>query len=311
MPQYAAKGHSEKEKMAKDIFGNQALLVTPMMPDGALDIKSLRGMIDYVIEGGVHGILLLGSTGEFFSLTAKERGEVMRAAADQTRGRVTLGFGTADTGTALVAEATADAASMGADYVLVTPPYYSPITMNTEEGLLQFFKAIGSASSIPVMLYDGGSGIEIPINVIRRISKEVPSVRAIKLNVANPAKVSVVKEAGLLAFCGTDALTMLMLSYGIDGFTLGVANLLPRETTALFDRFREGEKQAARDVYYSSLLPFINVTLASLPQYIACFKMVLYWKGLIQSPAVRPPLVPLDETRSTELKAVARRVGLI
>src|SRR5580658_3771493 len=122
--------------MAKDIFGNQALLVTPMMPDGALDIKSLRGMIDYVIEGGVHGILLLGSTGEFFSLTAKERGEIMRAAADQTRGRVTLGFGTADTGSALVAEATADAAALGADYVLVTPPYYSPLTMNTEEGLL-------------------------------------------------------------------------------------------------------------------------------------------------------------------------------
>jgi 4-hydroxy-tetrahydrodipicolinate synthase len=268
-------------------------------------------MIDYVIEGGVHGILLLGSTGEFFSLTAEERRKVMRAAADQTRGRVTLGFGTADTGSTLVAEATADAARVGADYALVTPPFYAPLTMNTEEGLLQFFKAIGAASSIPVMLYDGGAGIEIPTTVIRRIPKEVPSVRAIKLNVANPAKVSAVKEAGLLAFCGTDALTMLMLSYGIDGFTLGVANLLPRETTALYDRFSAGEKQAARDVYYSSLLPFINVTLASLPQYIECFKMVLYWKGLIQSPAVRPPLVPLDETRTTELKAVAQRVGLL
>jgi 4-hydroxy-tetrahydrodipicolinate synthase len=268
-------------------------------------------MIDYVIEGGVHGILLLGSTGEFFSLTLKERGEVMRAAADQARGRVTLGFGTADTGSALVAQTTAEAAALGADYVLVTPPYYSPLAMNTEEGMLQFFKAIGAASSVPVMLYDGGSGIEIPTAVIRRISREAPSVRAIKLNVANPAKVTAVKEAGLLAFCGTDALTMLMLSYGIDGFTLGIANLLPRETTTLYDRFSEGEKQAARDVYYSSLLPFINVTLASLPQYIACFKMVLYWKGLIQSPAVRPPLVPLDETRSTELKAVAQRVGLL
>ncbi|MGA2908990.1 MAG: dihydrodipicolinate synthase family protein [Terracidiphilus sp.] len=297
--------------MAKEIFGNQALLVTPMMPDGSLDIKSLQGMIDYVIEGGVHGILLLGSTGEFFSLTARERCEVMRAAADQTRGRVALGLGTADTGTALVVQTTAEAAAIGADYVLVTPPYYSPLAMNTEEGLLQFFKAIGTASSVPVMLYDGGAGIEIPTAVIRRISKEVPKVRAIKLNVANPAKVSAVKDAGLLAFCGTDALTMLMLGYGIDGFTLGVANLLPRETTALYDRFSKGEKQAARDVFYSSLLPFINVTLASLPQYIACFKMVLYWKGLIQSPAVRPPLVPLDETRSTELKAVAQRIGLI
>jgi len=297
--------------MAKEIFGNQALMVTPMRADGSLDIEGLRRIIDYVIEGSVHGMLFLGSTGEFFSLTAEERSEVMRAAADQNRGRVTLGFGTADTGSRLVAEATAEAARVGADYVLVAPPYYAPLTMNSEEGLFQFFRAVGAASSIPVMLYDGGSAIEIPMSVIRRVSKEVPSVRAVKLNVPYPAKVSAIKEAGLAAVCGIEALTMLMLSYGIDGFTLGVADLLPRETTVLFDRFRKGDIQGARDVYYSTLLPLINVALASLPQYIACFKMVLYWKGLIQSPAVRPPLVPLDETRTTELKAVAQRVGLL
>jgi len=294
----------------REIFGNQALVVTPMQVDGTLDEKGLRQILDYVIDGGAHGVLILGSTGEFFSLSPAERREVIRIAAEHVRGRVALGVGTADTGSQLAGELAAYAEQAGADYVLVPPPYYAPLSMNTAEGIFQFFREIAVSTKATIMVYDGGSGIEVPLEVLRRLARETANVRAVKVNLAGPLKVTAIQEAGMTAFCGTDALTMLMMRYGADGFTLGVGNLQPAETTRLYDRCRAGDWDGAREIFYGTLLPLINVTLASLPQFIACFKMVLYWKGLIASPTVRRPLVPLDDVRTAELEAVARRVGL-
>jgi len=297
--------------MSRDVFGNQALVVTPMQVDGSIDEAGLRQMLDYVVENGAQGVLILGSTGEFFSLTYEERRRVIDISAEQVAGRVPLGVGTADTSSSLVAEMAAYAAGKGADYILVPPPYYAPVSMNTSEGVFQFFRNIATASRAMVMMYDGGSGIEIPIDVIRRLAKETDTVRAIKINLASPLKVSAIKDAGMSAFCGTDALMMLMMRYGANGYTMGVGNLQPKETTRVYENCSKGDWKAAQADFYRQLLPMINVTLGSLPQYIACFKMVLHWKGIIKSPAVRNPLVPLDEVRAAELKDVAKLVGLI
>ena len=297
--------------MRQEILGNQALVVTPMTDDGSVDEASLRRMLDFVIEGGAHGVLVLGSTGEFFSLDQAERQRVIQVAAEQVAGRCALGVGTADTGSRLAAELARFAEDAGADYVLIPPPYYAPLSMNTEQGVHAFFHEIAQAAPIRIMLYDGGSGVEIPIDVIRRLSEEASNVCAIKVNVVKPAKVQAIQAAGLKALCGMDAVTMPMMRYGADGFTLGVGNLLPRETTQLYEQCKEGNWDGAADTYYSSLLPVINATLAFLPEYVASFKLLLHWMGVIASPTVRAPLVPLDKVRQAEIRAAARRVGLL
>jgi 4-hydroxy-tetrahydrodipicolinate synthase len=297
--------------MMREIFGNQALVVTPMTDDGAIDEASLRRMLDFVVGGGAHGVLVLGSTGEFFSLGREERERVIRIAAEQVSGRCALGVGTADTGSGLAAELARFAERQGADYVLIPPPYYAPLSMNTERGIYAFFREIAEAAPIRIMLYDGGSGIEIPIDVIRRLREETPNVCAIKVNVVKPAKVRAIQAAGLTAFCGMDAVTMPMMRYGADGFTLGVGNLLPSETSRLYDQCKAGNWDGAAATYYGSLLPVINATLAFLPEYVASFKLLLHWMGIIDSPAVRAPLVPLDEVRQAEIRASAKRVGLL
>ena len=297
--------------MTREIFGNQALLVTPMTDDGAVDERSLRRMLDFVIDGGAHGVLVLGSTGEFFTLSRDERERVIRIAAEQVAGRCALGVGTADTGSQLATELARFAAEQGADYVLIPPPYYAPLSMNTERGLYTFFREIAEGAQIPIMLYDGGSGIEIPIDVIRRLHQEAPNVCAIKVNVVKPAKVQAIQDAGLTAFCGMDALTMPMMRYGADGFTLGVGNLQPRETTKLYEHCKVGEWDDAASVFYGTLLPTINATLAFLPEYVASFKLLLHGMGIIDSPTVRAPLVALDDVRRAELQGAAQRVGLL
>lgn len=297
--------------MKNDISGNQALVVTPMAEDGSVDEPSLRRMLDYVVEGGTHGVLILGSTGEFFSLSRAEREHVITVAADQIGGRCALGVGTGDTGSQLASDLARFAADKGADYVMVPPPYYAPLSMNTDRGIHAFFSEFARETPIPIMLYDGGSGIEISIDVIQRLREDSPNITAIKINVVKPAKVRAVLDAGITPFCGMDALTMPMMRYGAQGFTLGVGNLLPRQTTDFFEHCNADEWDKAADLFYGSLLPVINATLAFLPEYVASFKVILHAMGVIDSPVVRPPLVPLDDVRKVELNAAAKRVGLV
>lgn len=297
--------------VSKKILGNQALVVTPMKEDGSIDIPSLKRMLEFVVAGGAHGVLVLGSTGEFFSLTADERRQVVEATIEQVDGRCPVGVGTADTGSGLAAEAVSMAADRGADYVLVPPPYYAPLSMNTEAGIYRFFREISEASPIPIMLYDGGSGIEISVDTMRKLRAECMNISLIKLNAIKPAKIRAIQEAGLVAFCGIDAATMPMLRYGANGFTLGVGNLLPRETSDLYDLCVANQWGEAADLYYRKILPLINATLAYLPEYIASFKILLHEMGIIDSPTVRAPLVQLDDVRKAEIRGAARFVGLL
>lgn len=298
--------------MTKELFGNQALLVTPMLEDGSIDYDGLRNVIDYVIDGGAHGVLVMGSTGENFTMSAEERKEVMKVSAEHVAGRVTLSFGTGDSGSALAASHTAYAQEVGADFVLVPPPYYSPVAVNTGEGVYRHFKMIADAApKTTIMLYDGGSGLEVPLDTMRRLYADTPNVRSVKLNLPNPLKIKSIQDVGMTAFCGTDRMTMLMLGYGSDGHTIGIGSIMPKETSMIYDLWKAGEHEKARDVYYDRMLPFINVTLAWTPTYIAAFKLILHWKGIIKSPTVRTPVMPLDPVREAELKAVAKRLSLI
>jgi 4-hydroxy-tetrahydrodipicolinate synthase len=297
--------------MQKEIFGNHPLLVTPMLNDGSLDEASYRALIDFVIENGVHGVLPLGTTGEFFSLTENERREVIRITVEQVAGRIPVGTVAAGTSSREVAETAAYAEEVGADYVLTPPPFYAPLSVNTGEGIYRFFREVAEATKIGIMIYDWGSGIEVPLEVMRRLYNETDNVRYVKLNTFAPWKVAPIQEIGLKAFCGTDLTTMLMLGYGVDGFTIAGATIMPRETTDLYEKFKAGNEGEARKIFYDRLLPLLNVALAALPQYIPCFKMLLHWQGIISSPEVRPPLVEPDKIRVEEIRAVAQQLGLI
>jgi 4-hydroxy-tetrahydrodipicolinate synthase len=297
--------------MAQEIFGNHPLIVTPMLRDGSIDENGLRQLVDFVIDGGAHGILPLGTTGEFFSLNNEERQQVIRITVEQARDRIAVGVGAADISSRMSAEMAAYAESVGVDYVLIPPPFYAPLAVNTSDGIYRFFREVADATEIMIMLYDWGSGIEVPLDIMRRLYQETTNVRMVKLNTFAPDKVAPIKEIGMRAFCGTDLTTLLMMGYEVDGITIAGASVMPRECTDLYEKWKAGDKESAREIHYNKLLPVINVALAALPQYIACFKMILYRKGLIASPTVRPPLVPLDEVRATEIEAVAERVGLI
>lgn len=297
--------------MTKDILGNQVLLVTPMTEDGRIDEPSLRRLIDFLIARQPHGLLILGSTGELFSLTSQEQDRVMKIAAEQVAGRVALGFGAASTSIGIASQTAEKAEELGGDYLLIPPPFYAPHAFGTEQGTYAFFRDIAKASGLDIMLYDGGSGIEISLDNMARLAADTKTVRHVKVNVAKPAKIPLIQKLGMKAFVGNDIVTMPMMRYGADGFTLAVGNLLSQESTDFFADCKKGDWAAAEETYYKTMLPMINATLGVVPEFIAAFKLILHWMGVIDTPFVRAPLLPLDSTRQAELRAVARRCGLI
>ena len=294
------------------IYGNQCLMVTPFDAEGKLDETSLRRLVDHLIGRGVHGIIATGSTGEFFTLDRNERYRLMDIVCEQARGRVPVTFGCGDTSTARVLDLIGRAERAGATAVLVQPAFYNPGFFNNGQVMLDYFRRLGDASGLPLMLYDGGGGMEIPFDVMRRLVMSTERVKYIKVTVPSPGKVKlIVQELGerVEPFCGNDGLPLLMLASGARGFSLGIGNALPGETSRFYQTYIEGNKEEARRIYYTRLLPTINVALGSTSEFIQCFKQILVWQGVIASPAVRQPLLPLDADRLAELKAVYEMIG--
>lgn len=293
--------------------GFHCLLVTPMKANGEIDEPGLRRLVNFQIENGVHGILALGSTGECFTMTDAERVRVMEVVADQVAGRVPVSFGAAATSADLVVEMCHHAEAVGAASVMVPPPYYTPLMYNTVEGIYQHYATIAAKTEVPIMIYDGGSGIEVPMDVLRRLAKTTDHIKYLKVTVPSVAKVEAVsRELGhvMSPFCGNDGLTMLELAAGAKGMTIGIGNVLPKETADLYNLYAKGEVEGARGLFYTKICPLMSVALASTAEFIQCFKQALVWMGIIESAHVRQPLQPMSAARMAELRSVLRIIGV-
>ncbi len=294
----------------KHIEGIQVLLSTPMTAGGALDHESTDRLIDHVIRGGVHGVVLLGSTGEFFSLSEAERKQFVEHAAARVAGRVSLGVCPGTSGTATTVELARHAESCGADYLLVPVPFYFA---NTLAGIVDFYTQVARSVSIPVMPYDGGGGNSLDIETWRRIVEANPNVRLAKITVPLPPKIQWLHEefgGRVAAFGGSDQTILLALANGADGLTVAGANVVPQTFVRMFELYRAGRKDEARRVYYRHISPMNVIAVPAHTEFIQCYKQALYWMGIIADPHARPPMMPLDEPRKRELRAALEIMGV-
>ena len=160
----------DQGNMQSDFRGSFTVMVTPFAAKGSLDEPALRRFVDWQIEQGTQGLIPLGSTGEFLSLTREERTRVVTIVVEQARRRVPVLVGTPAEWPREAVDLSREAQALGADGVMVVPPYYS---CPTEDELFAHYKAIGEALSIPVMVYNNpntanvGLGAEL-VALLRR-----------------------------------------------------------------------------------------------------------------------------------------------
>ena len=291
--------------------GNLGLLVTPFDENQELDEKSLRNLIEYAIDDGVEGLIPLGTTGEFFSLSRDEKRQVIDITIDQARGRLPVCIGVGYSGARISTDLAEYAAQGGACAVLVPPPYYYPLA---NQSMYLHFSTIANTIEIDVMLYDGGGGLVIPTTLIDQLNKEFSNIRHVKVSSLDSRKVSELRTTlgdRVQIFCGDEVMLMSALHDGAVGMATASGMVFPRACTDICRLFLSGEREVARDKYLKSIGPWTVASGIIKSEFIRCFKEVLAAKGVIASPMTRLPLSALEPSRKAELLATAKLIGIL
>ena len=287
--------------MAKVFEGIFPALVTPMTAAEEVDCARLDEFVNYQIESGVHGVIPLGSTGEYYALGPDERKAVVTTTIEAAAGRVPVLVGTNAGSTRDVVESSRQAESLGAAGVLLAAPYYS---LPTPDELFEHFRMVNDAIGIPIMLYNypGRTGVDMTPDLIDRLA-DLENIRYVKESTGDATRVTeIIRRSGdrIQVFCGCDTLALESLLMGAIGWVSGVVNVLPKEHVRLFElACREKDLPAARDLYYR-LLPILSL-MEGGGKYTQFVKAGC---GLTEHPVGPPrrPLLPATDEEIAKLR---------
>lgn len=282
-------------------------MVTPFDKAGALDEATLRRFVNWQIDNGVQGLIPLGSTGEFLSLTPEERNRVAAIVVEQAAGRVPVVVGTAAEWTDEAIAYAKAAETLGANGVMIVPPFYSS---PTEDELFTHYKRIAEAISIPIMLYNNPftANVNLCAPLVARLS-EIDNVRYIK-----ESSGSVPRTTEILRLCG-DRMTVFAGYHPWEAYLAGAAgyvsvfsNIAPGLSTEMFTTTVDKRDPEGGRAIYSRVMPLLDALAGDL--YVSATKAALALIGMpVGNP--RPPRLPLPEDRVVPLRAVLKAVGIL
>jgi 4-hydroxy-tetrahydrodipicolinate synthase len=287
------------------VRGIVPIVPTPFSDDGAVDLASLRRLVDHLIDAGVHGLAVLGVASETYALTDAERLAVIETAADQTAGRVPLLAGNSHASGEAAASLARAAEAAGAEMLLVMPPHFVKPTART---LVDYFAAVAQAVEIPLMIQDnpGWTSVQISIPVFRELA-ELPNVTHAKIEVPHPpTKMREVRAAVGDRFTILGGLAGNWLLEELAAGCVGTmpAAIMPETYVAVWERWEAGDADGARELFDRNH-PLIRVT-AQQSVGFAMTKHLLWKAGVIASPRVRNPLPQLSPDDLADLEAVLR-----
>lgn len=286
--------------------GTYTVMITPFTADG-IDEAALRRFVDWQINEGIHGLIPLGSTGEFLCMDDEERDTVMRIVIEEARGRVPVLVGTGAEWTDDAVRRTRAAEAAGADGVMVIPPFYSTPTVDE---LLVHYRAIAESTSLPIMLYNNPAtaNIDMTPDIVARLS-EIDNVSYIK-----ESTMDVTRVRDIIELCG-DRMTVFGGIMGYESFMNGAmgwvavaSNLMPKQFADLFTlSVDKVDVQAARELY-RKLLPVIR--LVGGHRYVSGSKAGL---AVLGQPVGDPrlPKLPLGEADFEEARAALKKAGAL
>lgn len=287
--------------------GTFTVTVTPFTADGRKIEKSvLRDFVDWQIEKGAHGLIPVASTGEFLSLSDEERRQVAATVIEQANKRVPVVVGAGAECTWDAVRYSREAEELGADGVIVIPPFYST---PTDEELYQHYKTIGEAISIPVMLYNNPATTNVDMlpPFIARLS-EIDNVSYVKESTMDATRVRDIirlSDERLTVFGGIMGYESFL--NGAIGWTAVGCNLMPGAFSDMYRHCVEKvDLDAARELY-RRILPVID--LVGQHRYVSATKQALELMGLPVGPP-RPPRLPSSGDELAWVKRTVRDLEL-
>lgn len=288
--------------------GSLVAIVTPMFEDGRLDIPALNALIDFHIEQGSDGIVIVGTTGESPTVDFDEHCLLIQTAVSQVNGRVPVIAGTGANSTREAIFLTEKAKELGADGCLLVAPYYNK---PTQEGLYQHFKAIADAVDIPQILYNvpGRTGCDISNETVLRLAahKNIVGIKDATGGIERGTDLLLRAPKDFAVYSGDDATGMALMLLGAKGVISVTANVAPKLMHEMCVAAVSGDVITARD---------INAKLFALHQKLFVeanpipVKWVLAQMGLIKD-GIRLPMVTLSTQYHEVLRAACKPAQIL
>lgn len=281
--------------MSSKFRGSYTVAITPFTAGGAaICTDSLKKYLDWQIDCAVPGVILLGTTGEFLTLTDEERRTVVETAVDHVNGRMDVLIGTMNAYTPNAVRYSREAESIGADGLMIVPPYYyTP----TDDEVFNYYRAISEAVSIPIMLYNNPftSNIDMSAKLVARLTKAFDNVRYIKeasMDVGRVFEIVEETDGVMNVFAGEHPVECFLL--GAVGYVNPFGNYIPYATARMWEYLDAGRLDEAK--YIQRLAHEIDHIIAEgHPTYgHQCYSKALAAAAGYAMGDVRPPLTTFD-----------------
>jgi 4-hydroxy-tetrahydrodipicolinate synthase len=283
-------------------------LVTPMQADGALDVDSLRKLVEFHISQGTDAIVAVGTTGESATLSVEEHCDVIRLVVEQVNGRIPVIAGTGANSTSEAIELTQFAKDLGVDAVLLVAPYYNK---PTQQGMYLHFKAIAEAVNIPQILYNvpGRTASDLLPETVGRLS-ELSNIIGIKEATGDVSRVQQIKQLsreGFELYTGEDANTVDFILAGGQGVISVTANVAPKLMHEMCQAALAGDETLAREINLKlvALHQFLFVESNPIPVKWALSEMRLISSG------IRLPMTVLSENYHQSVRDALNTAGVL
>ena len=287
--------------------GSFVAIVTPMHADGSLDIQALHRLIDFHINEGTDGIVIVGTTGESPTVDYDEHRTLIKTTVDYVAGRIKVIAGTGANSTKEAIELTQAAKDLGADACLLVAPYYNK---PTQEGLYQHYKAVAEAVDIPQILYNvpGRTGVDLSNDTTLRLAqiKNIVGIKDATGSIERGTDLILRAPKDFAIYSGDDATGMALMLIGGKGVISVTANVAPKLMSQMCKEAIAGNTKAACE---------INAKLFALHQKLFVeanpipVKWVLNQMGLIDS-GIRLPLVPLSSGNHSALLNAMKQANI-
>ncbi|HTI79086.1 MAG TPA: dihydrodipicolinate synthase family protein [Acetobacteraceae bacterium] len=286
--------------------GTYTVMVTPFSDDGSVNVAALRAFVDWQIAEGIHGLIPLGSTGEFLSLSDAEKELVTATVIEQAARRVPVLIGTGAEDTREVVRLSRRAESMGADGVMIIPPFYST---PTDDEIVHHYSTISDAIGIPIMVYNNPAvaNVDLRPGLIARLA-EIDNCRYIK-----ESTLEVTRVRDIIRLCG-DRMRVFggILGFesfveGAAGWTAVAANVVPGPLARLYDLVvtqKNIDEGRALSLRYLPLVEFVGGQA-----YVAGTKALLAHMGFAAG-MPRPPRLPLSAGQDAAARELVQRFEL-
>ena len=246
-------------KALLDIMGRVALpLITPFTSAEDVNLDALSSLIDFVItDNYCDSIIMTGTNGEFYALTEEERIEIWKVARQAVAGRVPMVAAVGTPSTRSTVRLAKLAEELGYDVLMVVLPYYSK---PTQEGLVQHYRTVASAVSLPILVYNIPlfTGVNMEPETLEKL-KEIPNIRGIKeeagIQPTQPTDVALRMPPEFSIYCGDDTMVLQVLPQRGAGAVSGGSHVIGKWMKAMIDAYLQGDNAKASRIYFR-MAPF-------------------------------------------------------